>query len=150
MAAELTPQELSRRYNRVARWYDRVEGILGLLGVSKLRRRVLQQASGKILEVAVGTGKNLPYYPHECRIIAVDLSREMLSIAQQRAAKLSMNVSFLLADAQALPFSDETFDTVVSSLSTCTFANPVAAGVAWAVARPPCRSVCKAARLSLE
>ena len=127
MAAALTPQELSRRYNRVARWYDRVEGILGLLGVSKLRRRVLQQASGKILEVAVGTGKNLPYYPHECRIIAVDLSREMLSIAQQRAAKLSMNVSFLLADAQALPFSDETFDTVVSSLSTCTFANPVAA-----------------------
>jgi len=127
MAVELTPQELSRRYNRVARWYDRVEGILGLLGVSRLRRRVLQQASGKVLEVAVGTGKNLPYYPHECRIIAVDLSREMLNIAQKRAAKLSMNVSFLLANAEALPFSDESFDTVVSSLSTCTFPDPVAA-----------------------
>jgi ubiquinone/menaquinone biosynthesis C-methylase UbiE len=127
MAVEFTPQELSRRYNRVARCYDRVEGILGLLGVSRLRRRVLQQASGKVLEVAVGTGKNLPYYPHECRIIAMDLSGEMLNIAQKREAKLSMNVSFLLADAQALPFSDESFDTVVSSLSTCTFPNPVAA-----------------------
>jgi len=104
-----------------------VEGILGLLGVSRLRRRVLQQASGKVLEVAVGTGKNLPYYSHECRIIAVDLSREMLNIARKRVAKLSMNVSFLLADAEALPFSGESFDTVVSSLSTCTFPDPVAA-----------------------
>ena len=51
----------------------------------------------------------------------------MLNIARKRAAKLSMNVSFLLADAEALPFSDESFDTVVSSLSTCTFPDPVAA-----------------------
>jgi ubiquinone/menaquinone biosynthesis C-methylase UbiE len=51
----------------------------------------------------------------------------MLNIARKRAAKPSMNVSFLLADAEALPFSDESFDTVVSSLSTCTFPNPVAA-----------------------
>ena len=126
MAVELTPQELSRRYSRVARWYDRVEGILGLLGVSKFdagccSRRAIE------LEVALGTGKNLPHYLHQCCIIAMDLSRETLNIAQKRAAKLSMNVSFLLADAEALPFSDESFDTVVSSLSTCTFPNPVAA-----------------------
>lgn len=127
MAIELTRQELSRRYNRVAHWYDRIEGVLGLFGVSKLRRQVMQQASGKVLEVAVGTGKNLPYYPRARRIIVVDLSREMLNIAQKRAAKLAMDVSFLLADAEALPFSDESFDTVVSSLSTCTFLNPVAA-----------------------
>ena len=100
---------------------------MGLLGVSRLRRRVLQQASSKVLEVAVGTGKNLPYYSHECRIIALDLSREMLNITRKRAAKLSMNVSFLLADAEALPFLDESFDTVVSSLSTCTFPDPVTA-----------------------
>ncbi len=50
-----------------------------------------------------------------------------LDIARKRAAKLSVNVSFLLADAEALPFSDESFDTVVSSLSTCTFPDPVAA-----------------------
>lgn len=51
----------------------------------------------------------------------------MLNIARKRAVKLSIDVSFLLADAEVLPFSDETFDTVVSSLSTCTFPDPVAA-----------------------
>ena len=123
----LTQSEISQKYDRFARWYDWVEGIPDLLGLTRLRRRLMQQASGRVLEVAVGTGKNLPYYQRECRIIAVDLSREMLNIARKRAAKLSMNVSFLLADAEALPFSDGSFDTVVSSLSTCTFPDPVAA-----------------------
>jgi ubiquinone/menaquinone biosynthesis C-methylase UbiE len=123
----LTSREISQKYDRFARWYDRVEGVLGLLGLSKLRHRVLQQASGTVLEVAVGTGKNLPYYPRGCRIVALDLSREMLNIARKRAAKLSMNASPLLADAETLPFADQSFDTVVSSLSTCTFPDPVAA-----------------------
>ena len=47
---------------------------------------------------------NLTYYPPDCRIIAVDVSREMLNVARQRAAKLSTDMSFLLADAEALPF----------------------------------------------
>lgn len=56
----------------------------------------------------------------------MDLSREMLASAQTRASGLKMKVSFLLADAETLPFSDESFDTVVSSLSTCTFPDPIA------------------------
>ena len=51
----------------------------------------------------------------------------MLNCAVKRAAKLRMDVSFLLTDAEALPLSDKSFDTVVSSLTTCTFPNPVAA-----------------------
>jgi ubiquinone/menaquinone biosynthesis C-methylase UbiE len=127
MAAELTAREISEKYNRFARWYDWVEGVPDLLGVSKLRRQLLQRASGRVLEIAVGTGKNLPYYPQGCQIIAVDISGEMLNVARKRAAKLSINVSFLLADAESLPFSDKSFDTIVSSLTTCTFPNPVAA-----------------------
>jgi ubiquinone/menaquinone biosynthesis C-methylase UbiE len=127
MPVQLTSQEISEKYDRFARWYDLVEGIPDVLGVRKLRRRVLQRASGKVLEVAVGTGKNLRYYPRDCQIIAVDLSREMLKGARERAAKLHINVHFSLADAEALPFPDHCFDTVVSSLSTCTFPNPVAA-----------------------
>jgi ubiquinone/menaquinone biosynthesis C-methylase UbiE len=122
-----TSRELSEKYDRFARWYDLVEGIPDVLGVRKLRRRLLRPASGNVLEVAVGTGKNLRYYPRGCRIIAVDVSRQMLNVARQRAAKLSMDVSFSLADAAALPFPDKSFDTVVSSLTTCTFPNPVAA-----------------------
>lgn len=126
MAVELTTSEISEKYNQFAHWYDWVEGVPGILGVSRLRRRLLQRASGRVLEVAVGTGKNLYSYPANCRISAVDVSGEMLSVARKRAAKLSLDVSFLLADAEALPFPDKSFDTVVSSLSTCTFPNPVA------------------------
>src|SRR5437870_13104288 len=124
---KFSTQELACKYDGFARWYDWVEGVPDLLGVSRLRRRLLRRASGQVLEVAVGTGKNLRYYPRGCQIIAVDLSREMLNIARKRAGKLSIDVSLLLADAQALPFSDHSFDTVVSSLGTCTFPEPVIA-----------------------
>ena len=123
----LSSREISEKYDRFARWYDWLEGILNLLGLSRLRRMILQRASGALLEVAVGTGKNLTYYPRDCRIIALDLSSEMLKVARNRAAKLSMPVFFLVADAETLPFRDNSFDTVVSSLSTCTFPNPVVA-----------------------
>jgi ubiquinone/menaquinone biosynthesis C-methylase UbiE len=127
MPVQFTPREIAEKYDRFARWYDLAEGIPDLLGVRKLRRQLLQRASGMILEIAVGTGKNLPYYPADWRIAAVDLSSEMLNIARNRAAKLSKDIYFALADAQNLPFSDRMFDTVVSSLSACTFPNPVGA-----------------------
>jgi ubiquinone/menaquinone biosynthesis C-methylase UbiE len=126
MAVLLTIPEISQKYDRFARWYDYVEGVLDILGVKRLRRRVLSEASGQVLEVAVGTGKNFRYY-RDCHIIAMDLSSEMLKVAQYRAASLSMHVPFFMADAEALPFSDHSFDTVVSSLSTCTFPKPVIA-----------------------
>lgn len=125
MAVELTSREISEKYDWFARWYDWVEGVPDRLGVRRLRRRLFRRASGKVLEVAVGTGKNLSYYPSDCRIVALDLSREMLRVAQNRAAKLSMDVLFLVADAEALPFRSNSFDTVVSSLSTCTFPHPL-------------------------
>ena len=124
---EFASRELSAKYDRFALWYDYVEGVLDFLGVRRLRQGVFSEASGKVLEVAVGTGKNLCYYRSDCQIIAVDLSREMLKVARERAAKLNIKVHFSLADAEALPFSDHCFDTVASSLSTCTFPNPAGA-----------------------
>ena len=124
MPVEFASKDLSAKYDRFAAWYDILESVLGFFGVRKLRQEVFSKASGKVLEVAVGTGKNLSYYRRDCQIIAVDLSKEMLNRAQQRAAKLKINVQFSLADAEALPFRDHSFDTVVSSLSTCTFPDP--------------------------
>ena len=123
----LTQREISQKYDRFARWYDSVEGVPEVLGLNRLRQRVVQRASGKVLEVAIGTGKNLPYYRSGSRITGVDTSVEMLTIARKRASRWQLDVSLLLANAEALPFADETFDTVVSSLSTCTFPDPVAA-----------------------
>jgi ubiquinone/menaquinone biosynthesis C-methylase UbiE len=127
MAVNLTSLEISEKYNRFARWYDWIEGIPDLMGLGRMRRDLLRKASGRVLEVAVGTGKNLPFYTQSCQIVALDVSKEMLNVARERAATSSINVSFLLADAEALPFPDKCFDTVVSSLTTCTFPKPVIA-----------------------
>jgi hypothetical protein len=58
--AKFTSQEISEKYDQFAPWYDWLEGIPDALGVSRLRRRLIQEASGRILEVAVGTGKTFP------------------------------------------------------------------------------------------
>src|SRR5437899_10420457 len=112
MALGFTSQEISRKYDRIARWYDWVEGVPDLLGLSKLRRRLLQGASDRGLEVAVGTGKNLRFFPRGSRVLALDLSREMLNVARKRAAELPINVSFLVADSGGFPFPSESFEHV--------------------------------------
>jgi ubiquinone/menaquinone biosynthesis C-methylase UbiE len=98
-----------------------------LLGVRRLRKRLLARASGKILEVAAGTGKNFRFYAPSSDLTAVDFSAEMLRGAHTRATRLPLRVKLALGDAEALPFSDASFDTVVSTLTTCTFPNPAAA-----------------------
>jgi ubiquinone/menaquinone biosynthesis C-methylase UbiE len=72
------------------------------------------------MEIAAGTGRNLPYYPADVRLSAVELSRAMLAIARTRADELHVTVDFRLGDAQALDFPDQHFDAVVSTLSLCT------------------------------
>ena len=124
---QLTAKEIADKYNGFVRWYDVVEGVLDFLGLRKLRRRLLLHATGKVLEIAVGTGKNLLHYPDGCQITAMDLSERMLAVARKRADELSLTIGFAFMDAEKLGFPDECFDTVVSSLSTCTFPNPVVA-----------------------
>jgi ubiquinone/menaquinone biosynthesis C-methylase UbiE len=124
---EFSSQELAAKYNRFARWYDYCESVLGFLGLRRLRQSVVSQTSGKVLEVAVGTGQNFRHYRSDCEVIALDHSSGMLKIARQRASTLNFKVQFCIADAEALPFHDYSFDTVVSSLSTCTFPNPATA-----------------------
>lgn len=119
--------ELQKKYNQFARWYDFGEALPELLTVGNLRGELLQKASGRVLEVAVGTGKNLRYFPRKCHITAVDLSPRMLEIARKRTTRLGLRVDFFIGDGESLPFPDETFDTVVDSLALCTFTNPSAA-----------------------
>jgi ubiquinone/menaquinone biosynthesis C-methylase UbiE len=78
------------------------------------------QAMGDTLEVAIGTGLNLPHYPADVRITGLDLSSEMLGIAQSRATELGLSVAFKEGDAQEIPFADGTFDTVVCTYAMCS------------------------------
>jgi ubiquinone/menaquinone biosynthesis C-methylase UbiE len=123
----MTKQEIQQKYEHFARWYDVVEGIPEVLGIYRLRCELLQKATGQILEVAAGTGKSLRYYPKGCQITAVDLTAGMLRRARRRALRRGLDVSFAVMDAERLACRHHSFDTVVSTLSLCTFLDPLAA-----------------------
>lgn len=120
----LTKNEIKDRYDGFARWYDVVEAIPEFFGVRALRRKLSAQVKGKTLEVAAGSGKNLRLLPDDIDLVAGDISKEMLNIADRKARKLGMKPVYTLLDAENLPFQDNTFDTVFSTLSTCTFPDP--------------------------
>jgi ubiquinone/menaquinone biosynthesis C-methylase UbiE len=80
---------------------------------------VCGRAVGEVLEVAVGTGRNLPFYPDGTRLTAVDWSPAMLGVARERAAALGRDVDLRPGDAQALDFPDGSFDTVLCALGLC-------------------------------
>jgi ubiquinone/menaquinone biosynthesis C-methylase UbiE len=120
-------------YDRAMRFFDRWQFVGG-------REWVCSRAVGDVLEVAVGTGLNLPLYPAQVRLTGVDLSPAMLAQARVRAAELGREVDLREADAQALPFPDASFDTVVCTLSLCTVPDErTAIGEMWRVLRPGSR-----------
>ena len=101
------------RYDRQISFFERI-----LFGGG--REWVCSQAEGDLLEVAAGTGRNLPHYPQGIRLTAIELSPEMLAIAERRAEELGSDADLRLGDAQALEFPDESFDTVAITLGLCT------------------------------
>lgn len=78
------------------------------------------QAEGDVLEVAVGTGRNLEHYPPQVDVVGIDLSDEMLARARRRAAEVRPDADLRRDDAQQLPFEDASFDTVVCTFSLCS------------------------------
>lgn len=100
-------------YDGWMRWFDRL-----LLGDA--RQRVCSRATGRTLELAVGTGLNLPFYPLDVALTGVDVSPAMLAVARERADVLGGGAEFHVGDAQALDFPDAHFDTVVATLALCT------------------------------
>jgi SAM-dependent methyltransferase len=84
------------------------------------RAWVCSQATGEVLEVAIGTGRNLPYYPPDVCLTGVDYTPAMLDLARERARASGRSVDLREADAHALPFPDGTFDTVVCTLGLCS------------------------------
>jgi ubiquinone/menaquinone biosynthesis C-methylase UbiE len=113
-------ERVRRIYDDSAGKYDRQIGFCERLLFGGGREWVCSQARGRILEVAIGTGRNLPFYPDEVNLTGVELSLAMLEIARARARKLGVDADLRVGDAQALPFPDEAFDTVVMTLSLCT------------------------------
>ena len=119
-------EEVRKKYDAFAKWYDFSEGLLEIF-LHGLRRKLLKNAEGNVLEVGAGTGRNFQYYPSSCNLTATDFSFVMSQKAKERAKKLRRKIEFYLMDTEKLLFPSNSFDTVVSSLSSCTYRNPVKA-----------------------
>jgi ubiquinone/menaquinone biosynthesis C-methylase UbiE len=116
-----------RFWDKAAPSYDRQIAFFEKRLFTGGREWLGDRARGQVLEVAIGTGRNLPHYPAGVTITGIELSPAMLAIARQRAADLSRDVDLREGDAEHLPFGGESFDTVVCALSLCTIPDPAAA-----------------------
>ena len=115
------------RYNRIAFIYDLMEAPLELFRLSDWREKLRSRIVGsRVLEVGVGTGKNLSYYPPSVKITAIDLSRRMLSHARKKAQHNNPKVELLEMDVQQLAFPDHFFDTVFATFVFCSVPDPAA------------------------
>lgn len=116
--------DVARRYDRISRFYDAVECIAERWLFSGWRRMLWEYPKGRVLEVGVGTGKNIPYYPEEVEVVAIDISEGMLRRAKPKAKGRNPPV-LMRADVMSLPFKDESFDCVVSTFVFCSVPDPV-------------------------
>ena len=118
--ASATTAKVRRVWDRQAKGFDRQMAFWERCLFEGDRAWACGQAHGDVLEVAVGTGRNLAHYPADIRLVGVDLSSEMLARARTRAADVRPDADLREADAQHLPFDDSSFDTVVCTYSLCS------------------------------
>ncbi len=114
-------------YEKEAHKYDREMNFFDRLLFAGAREWVCAQAVGKVLEIGIGTGRNLPHYRNDVQLTGVELSQAMLALARARARELGREIDLRIGDAQALEFPEQSFDTVVCTLALCTIPNDHAA-----------------------
>ncbi len=114
------------RYDRIAPFYDAMEWFTERSVFQKWRQHLWSRVpAGRVLEVGVGTGKNMPFYPPGAQVTAIDLSERMLALAHRRAKSLGLDVDLRHMDAQHLAFPDTSFDAVVATFVFCSVPDPV-------------------------
>ena len=110
-----------RNYAKEAPKYDReIDFFERWFFGTEHRSWACSQAVGDTLEVAIGTGLNLPHYPGDVSLTGLDLSPEMLALAETAANRIGRRIELRVGDAQDLPFADRSFDTVVCTYGLCS------------------------------
>ncbi len=113
------------RYDRIAPMYDFMQLGMDLI-MAPGRKGLYDRIKGpRVLEIGVGTGNGFSHYGPGLRITGLDLSERMVKRAEKKAAKLGLDIRLLQADAQALPFEDASFDTVIATCVFCSVPDPV-------------------------
>ncbi|HJW75530.1 MAG TPA: class I SAM-dependent methyltransferase [Thermoleophilia bacterium] len=102
------------------RLYDLLNKGLDRSGFGQRRDRLVGPLEGDVLEVGAGTGLNVPRYLHARRLVVVEPNRTYRRRLQARAREACLPVEVLAGTAEALPFPDESFDNVVTSIALCS------------------------------
>jgi ubiquinone/menaquinone biosynthesis C-methylase UbiE len=100
--------------------YDLYMGFVDRFGFGRWRKWVVSGAGGRTLEIGCGTGRNLPLYDESVTIVGLELDLLLLRSAREKAD----HALLVVGSAEALPFRDAAFDTVVSSLVFCSVRDP--------------------------
>lgn len=111
-----------------SRLYDPATEPAERLGLRERRREDLRGLRGRVLELGIGTGRNIPLYPNGVEsLFGIDPDETMLRQAERRASEVPFPVELVPAPAEELPFEDASFDAVVATLVFCTVPDPVQA-----------------------
>lgn len=130
-------ERLRRYWDKHAGSYDKQMARFDGRFFGDTRPWLCGQATGEVLEVAIGTGLNLEFYPDAARLTGVELSPVMLEQARERAGRLGRDADLRVGDAQSLEFPDNSFDTVLCSFSLCAIPDDrLAVTEMWRVLRP--------------
>jgi ubiquinone/menaquinone biosynthesis C-methylase UbiE len=121
-----TNADVRETYREQAGAMDRFDWVNRLF-TGRWRGRLFGKASGRVLDVACGVGTNARYVPGADEYVGIDISPDMLAKAKDRLEGRKQETTLHEMDAQSMEFADNTFETVISSLSTCTFPDPVEA-----------------------
>jgi len=119
MATDDRTARWNRYWDKKSATYDREVGFFDRHLFGDSRQWVCSQSTGDVLEVAIGTGLNLEFYPNDVTLTGIDRSQKMLDLARARAADLGHPATLPQADAHHLPFDDASFDTVVRTFGLC-------------------------------
>jgi ubiquinone/menaquinone biosynthesis C-methylase UbiE len=120
-------ERIRRIFDKQAPKYDESMSRFERLLFAGNREWVCERAQGDVLELAVGTARNLPFYRSDVRLTGVELSPEMAELGRQRARELDREIDMRVGDAEALPFPADSFDTVVCTYGLCTIPDDAAA-----------------------
>ena len=114
-------EKQDRYWKTTANKYDRSISSLDRHFLASSRDWVCSRAVGRTLEVAIGTGLNLGYYPKEVDLVGLESSRPMLEGALSKTGRLKLNTTYTQGDALVLPYSDASFDSVLCTYALCGF-----------------------------
>lgn len=107
--------------------YDTVMKPLEKRKFKRIRIKLVEQATGKVMEIGSGTGVNFPYYRNAVSVDAIEPDSVMRERSQKNRAQSPAPIQIWNTDAEQLPFGDDTFDSVVATLVFCTIPNPIKA-----------------------